>query len=297
MNRIVVAAITSLLATFVALSASGAVGDGELTVAGATVSGDFGTGTEIDSQRLTVRYVTGNDWQFYTALSVIRVETSPEVTYTGLGPTSMGANGRQGRQGNSGSSEEIASPSLVDTTAPTMLHDRSKSGLGDLRLALSRRIFGGGARVFRSDASIEVKAPTANEEENLGTGEWDYRVGWAAEYRFWPCTAFGGLGWNKLGDPAWVDFNDVFDAYVGMDSNPVAGERLIVSGWLEGWQEAVAAAGSRAALGLGLRTTGKTRWRLQVRTGLTDASEDVDVILGFSFGVSPHGPGVRTYQR
>ena len=39
------------------------------------------------------------------------------------------------------------------------------------------------------------------------------------------------MGWNVLGDPAAVKLDDVFDAYVGVDSEPFAGQRfdLVVS--------------------------------------------------------------------
>jgi len=75
--------------------------------------------------------------------------------------------------------------------------------------------------LFRLDTSLEVKIPTASVEEYLGTGEWDYRIGFAGEYRFWSATTYGGVGWNRLGDPAWIDFNDVIDVVAGVDSDPL----------------------------------------------------------------------------
>jgi hypothetical protein len=289
--------IALLAALLFAPSLSTAAGEGEVTVAGSTFSGDYGTGTDIDSQRFTVRYVTGNDWQFGTALSMVRIGLAADVTYNGLGGLSMNGKGGTGRGTMNGTGTGTTTTAQGETTTTTAVEDVWASGLGDLWLSLSRRLVGGGVRVYRFDANIEVKAPLADQDKNLGTGEWDYRLGWAGEYRFWSLVTYGGLGWNRLGDPAWVDLNNVFDGYVGVDSNPLAGERLVISGWLDGWQEIIDGVGHRAAVGIGVRTTGKMRWRLQVRTGLTEASEDLNVILGLAFGVVPGGPRWRGHLR
>ncbi len=195
-----------------------------------------------------------------------------------------------------GSGSEL-SASSVSTHEAIGDSSTSVTGIGDVRLAVSRRVLGGGVELFRFDASMEVKIPTADEDDNLGTGEWDYRFGLASEYRFWSASAFGGIGWSRLGDTDLVELDDVLDLYVGLDSEPFAGDRLIATGWLEGWQPAVDTAGHRAVVGVGIRTTGRLRWRLQVRTGLTDSSEDLAVVAGMSFGIAPSGPGVRGHQR
>jgi hypothetical protein len=299
MDRAVGLAILLLLAVCLSPSGVAGLGAGEVSILGAAASGDYGTDFDGDSQWLTLRYVTGNDFQFRAELSMVRVGVLSGVSFTSLGPTSTGGNGWQGRHDREGAGSAGGMNSSFDesTTETIVFEENQTAGLGDLRLAASKRLFGGGVKLFRFDANLEVKVPTANENENLGTGEWDYRLGIASEYRLWSATAYGGFGWNKLGDPAWVDFNDVVDVYVGIDSNPIARERLILGGWVEGWQEAIDSVGRRAALGVGVRTTGKTRWRLQVRTGLTDAAADVAVLVGVSFGISPPGPGIRGPQR
>ena len=172
----------------------------------------------------------------------------------------------------------------------------SASGVGDVFLAFSGRLLGGGAKVFRMDAGIEAKAPTADSEEGLGTGEWDAHVGLTSEYRFWSATAFGGIGWNILGDPEWVELEDVPDAYGGIESEPLAG-RWIVSGWLAGNPEVVEGVGSRGILGFGIRTTGSWRFRLQASAGLTDGSEDFTVLLAVSHGVMTPTVGTRGPRR
>jgi hypothetical protein len=288
-------------ACLVPASAGAGLGDGEVTLFGAAASGDYGTGFETGSEWLTLRYVTGDDLQIRADLSMVRVETMSSVDLTGLGPTPTGgrhgpgSRAGQGGNGIGGSSGTGTAADAAVTDSGPLTSDRT-SGLGDLFVGLSKRVAGGGVRLYRLDANLEVKIPTASEEDALGTGEWDYRIGVAGEYRFWSATTFGGVGWNVLGDPPWVELDDVLDVLAGVDSDPWLGERVIVSGWVEGWQEAVEGTGHRAAVGVGVRSTGRVRWQLQLRAGLTDAAPDLGVLFGVSFGVVPPGPGVRGPQ-
>jgi hypothetical protein len=144
--------------------------------------------------------------------------------------------------------------------------------------------------------AAEAKPPTADADEGLGTGEWDARIGLTSEYRFWSATGFAGLGWNYLGDPAWVELNDVVDAYAGVESEPLGG-RMILSGWLAGNPEVVPGVGSRAIVGFGLRTTGEWRFRFQTTAGLTDGSEDFSVLFAVSRGVLTPTVGTRGPRR
>ncbi len=95
-----------------------------------------------------------------------------------------------------------------------------------------------------------------------------------------------------MGDPEWVELNDVLDIYVGLESEPIA-DRIVISGWLETSEVVVAGYGARSALGLGIRGTGKTGWRAQLGVGLSGAAEDVSLLVGASFGVSTPAIGSR----
>jgi hypothetical protein len=165
------------------------------------------------------------------------------------------------------------------------------SGIGDLRLAATRSLAGGGVKLFRIDAAAQVKIPTADESEGLGTGEWDLRAGLSSEYRFWSVVAFGGAGWNRLGDPGWVELNDVADAYFGLEGAAFGG-RAVVSGWIEGYDETVDGVGATGAVGLELRTN--RRWRGAVTAGLGGGAESYGLLLGYSF--SPSGTAT-SYRR
>jgi hypothetical protein len=163
-----------------------------------------------------------------------------------------------------------------------------ETGLGDVRLAVERELAGGGARLHRFAARAEVKAPTADAERRLGTGEWDARLGLLGELRTWSATYFWGAGWNLLGDPDAFALPDVPDGYLGVESEPWRG-RVRGAVWLEGHGEVVPGAGARVALGAGLRGAGRRAWRLAGSVGLTDGAEDFRLLLGAGVGTVGDG--------
>lgn len=93
-----------------------------------------------------------------------------------------------------------------------------------------------------------------------------------------------------------MELNNVVDAYAGIESNPLGG-RVILSGWLAGNPEVVAGVGSRGIVGMGFRTTGQWRFRLQATAGLTDGSEDFSVLFAVSHGVLTPTVGTRGPRR
>jgi hypothetical protein len=170
-----------------------------------------------------------------------------------------------------------------------------ESGLGDVRLGVERDLGGGGARLFRVAAAAEVKAPTADADRRLGSGEWDARMGLLGERRTWSATVFWGLGWNRLGDPRGVELADAPDGYLGVESEPWRG-RVRGAAWIEAHGEVAPDAGPRAALGLGLRGAGRRPWRLAGTIGLTDGAEDFRVLAGTAVG-AVDGDRVRPPRR
>jgi len=295
MKRIPAAAMMLASIACVAPAAAAVLDDAELTVLGSAASGDYGAGLDVRTEWLTVRCIAGDDLQVRVDLSMVSVETS---TLSGLGPTVSGDERRRGTGdlGSPGATPEGESPTGGSTMGPVASVDSRTTGLGDLYLAVAKRVAGGGVRLFRLDTNLEIKVPTASESDGLGTGAWDYRVGFAGEYRFWSATTWGGLGWNRLGDPGGVELGDVVDVFAGVDSVPLIRERVILSGWVEGRQEAVAFSGNAASLGVGVQTTGRVRFGLQMRRGLTGSAPGVGVVFGISFGVSPAGAGIRGPQ-
>jgi len=287
---------------------------GELFLLGGITQASYGTDTDTDAQAARLTFITGDKYQFRADVGFLRKELGAPIP-SGQGPVpgkprgpqgpggqisgqisanSGGGSGNGSSQGGNGTTGADGSSPGDDPTSDPVdpVQDEWVSGLGDVRLAGSRRLVGGGAKVFRLDLGAQVKIPTADPDEDLGTGEWDAYIGLTSEYRFWSATGFGGFGWNYLGDPEWQTLNDVVEGYIGVESEPLGG-RLILSGWVEGNPEVVDGLGSRAALGFGLRSLGKMRWRLLTTLGLTDAAQDLTILFGTSFGVSTPTVGTR----
>jgi len=293
------------LSILIALVVSGVVAPGtalaagEIFVLGSYLSGEVDDGVSRSEQALTLRYVHGQDLQFRVDMSMLRVEGYPTTLRTGVGPVPHGSGNSHSGNGSSVGGGPTAGAVLPQNGGgpPVETTQGWTTGLGDLRLGLGKRIFGGGVKLFRTDAVAAVKVPVADEETGLGTGEWDAQLGFTGEYRFWSATAYGGLTWNRLGDPAWIELNDALDAFAGADSEPLAGERLILSGWVEGHQEVVDGTGGRAAVGLSLRSIRGVRWRASVAADVLGEYRQVHVLLGISYGVTSAGPGVRGVER
>jgi hypothetical protein len=145
------------------------------------------------------------------------------------------------------------------------------------------------------DGGVELKVPTADADYGLGTGEWDLRAGLSGEYRFWPVTAYGGVGWNRFGDPAWIELNDVVDVFVGLEGDAFRG-RISVSGWVEARPEVVDERGTESIAGLELRSLGRYRWRVGLTAGLGSV-EEYGVVLGYSFQTGAASRGHRGMLR
>lgn len=255
-----------------------------------TFSGEYLDRPSSTTEALILRFVAGDRVQFRLHVPALRVTSPDSVVVLPFGPAPLDEDQRMRRQaeGDSGGS---GSPTAGVTSQPLLLaqdleplaFDDTATGLGDIRLGLAARLFGRPAGLYMMDFEVDLKAPTADEDEGLGTGEWDGRVGFSGERRFWTATAFAGVGWTKMGDPTWIDFSDPVDAYGGIESEPL-GPGLLVSGWIEGNSEIVPGAGGRTALAFGLRNNKRNAWRLTATVGLTEAAEDFGIRLGFTVG-------------
>lgn len=257
---------------------------GEISFLGAYNSGDYGTGVDSDSQSYTLRYVSGDAFQFRVELPMLRVRSTYGVLQTGFGSTPLDEEHHGGPMGGHDPGHGGRGMKLDEDPAAD---PQWNTGIGDLRVSASKRLMGGGVKLFRLDAGLELKVPSADEEQNLGTGEWDTRLSVSGAYRFWSATGFGGLGYNTLGDPEWVELEDVFDAHIGLESDPLIGGRVTLSGWIEGREEVVKGVGSHAAIGVGLQGTGRWRWRGALVAGLSAAAQDFSLVFGVSYGLAP----------
>lgn len=245
------------------------------------------------------RLAWGDRLQLRAEIAWLDAEGEGSLAPPGLGPVAPVRRGKGPGGNGSGPGSEAAGSTLGASTGEATEPASPAAevrGWGDLRLGAAYRLAGGGARLYRIDLGAAVKFPTADEQERLGTGELDARIGLSGEYRFWSLTLFGGAGFNHFGEPAGAAFDDVLDAYLGVESQPIA-DRILLSGWLEGHPEVVEGGGAYSALGVGLRTLGSVRFELQGRTGLGDTEGDWSLSFGVSFGLRPPGAGPSGVRR
>jgi hypothetical protein len=269
-----------LVVAFVPASVAGGLpGELSLIVDGQEVDAEGAT-SEVHAMGL--RWIHGNRTEWRIELPWLDVDAPEGVVLTGAGPLPGSRLRRGNPEATPGPGDRGGKPEAVGTPIPEP--SGSVSGLGDLRVGLSRVLSGGGARRLRVDGEVDVKAPTARDQ--LGTGEWDARIGAAGEYRFWSLTAFGGVGWTRLGDPDGFALQDPPDLYAGVESAPLLGERLRVAGWARVQGEILPGSGPRRLYGVGLRTAGRIRWRLRLVRFEDDLLQGLTVTVGLSAGGS-----------
>jgi len=241
-------------------------------------------GSSVSTAALAIRIGAGDRVDWWAAASVVRMDDPWGVAWTPLGAAPVEAGPRdQRRRGAAGQ------PAATDV----LQSGEAVVGWGDLRFGVGATLAGGGARLYRVRGDLVVKAPTADEAEGLGTGRWDAGLALEAERRFWASSAFAGAGWYRLGDPEWVDLRDPPEAWAGVETEPGRGGRLW-SAWVEAAGEVLPGAGSRAAIGLGVRGSAAAHWRATVVVGLTDATADLAVGLAHSWR---RGTGRRPERR
>lgn len=162
--------------------------------------------------------------------------------------------------------------------APTAGLPGSESGPGDVSLRFDYDVVQGGGRKPWVTALLRVKAPTADPDAGLGTGETDLEGGLLFSQ---PLGSFSVLlegRFTKLGDPDGVDYDDVKLASVGLAKQLGARGRQQVYGFWEYRTHPIQGREARqsAALGTSRRfgSRGHVRWTAAVYAGLTETSED-----------------------
>lgn len=252
-------------------------------------SADPGEDTSVQELRLTVS--TGRRVTVFASFGAIRADGPG--TPRGAGRGSFGA--RFGSDGGNGPVEGAGGGTgRVGPTGATGA-DAERAGLGDLTLGLWVPLAGGNSRLFAVDGRFEMKAPTADPDRQLGTGEWDARAGIAVEYRVWSGTFFGEAGWNRFGDPPGQELEDGVDTALGYESEPGLRD-LAWSAWVEGAPGTPPDSGTSWAAGIGLRSTGRRAWRVGLTRGLGNTGGDYHLLIGVGLVRSGARPATRGFR-
>lgn len=93
---------------------------------------------------------------------------------------------------------------------------RTESGLGDITLSATRYLAYNRERNLEPFVRGRIKLGTADEDDGLGTGESDVAGEFGVNIWRKPNRYYAALGYELVGDPPGVDYDNVFYAYTGV---------------------------------------------------------------------------------
>lgn len=161
-------------------------------------TGDYGTGRDTNLLYVPVTLGVRPIDRLWLSLTVPYVYLSDEnVVLTGGGVAVR-------KKGGSG---KLARPESSS----------SQSGLGDVVFKASYVVLEERPLIPEIMPWVKIKAPTADEERGLGTGEWDEAIGLdLSKHLVGPLYGYLTLAYAFIGDPPGTDFRDSFGWSVGL---------------------------------------------------------------------------------
>jgi hypothetical protein len=215
-------------------------------------SGDYGT-----SSKTTIWYFPAT-FKYETDVNMISL-TIPYLIVEGKGDVVVTAGGGMGG-------------AKTISRSSTLTSMRTDSGFGDVVLTGSHAIVSNVSA--RIDLTGKIKFGTADENDNLGTGENDYAVQLDLENQLNSHSVFGSVGYKILGDPPGTDFRNVFYGSDGF-SNKLDAVRTAGIAY-DAQQSALSGASgqSEVTLFLSQKLDKKTKVTGYVLKGLADGSPD-----------------------
>lgn len=248
-------------AVLVAVSAAvplcaAAEGDLSVSLGAEYTTGDYGTGADTTIWYFPLSFSYGDEVTTFSVTVPYLIVEGPGNVTPAIGDTPRGMAPGMGAM-------QVVRPGPVGPT-------RRESGLGDVVLSGSVRLVTEAPTQPRIDLTGKIKLATADEDDNLGTGENDYAVQLDLEKGVF----FGYLGYRVYGDPPGINLDNVAYGLVGLsrplDSATRAGASL--------YAQQAAAAGADDQLELNLFLSRKLGEGRQLRPyvvfGLADGSPD-----------------------
>ena len=225
--------------------------------------GDFGTSntTRTVFAPLTLKYL-GDRFDLGLTASFVHIETAGGVTLIDGTPTrTAGAQRRQTSESGVGDTLLKGRYFLIDDPGPT-------------------------SPLPAFTPFVKIKAPTADETRNLGTGETDYGFGLEVDKQLGAFFLFGDASYTVIGSPPGQDLRNRPAASVGVGAK--LSDTVTVSGLVD-WRRAVVKGRDDPADLVGILTYKLTRTislNPYASVGLTDGSPDFGVgfELAYKFG-------------
>ena len=203
-------------------------------------------------------------------------QSTPYVSYTGIGVLPSGGsesssvNQRQGR-------EPVLVPEVVEF---------NQYGIGDPVLTAGLTLVKEGRSMPAVHLSGTVKAPLANVDRGFGTGEWDYSAGIGMSKRFGQTFLFADVNYWILGDLPELELKNAWSYALSL-GHALAGGKFALMASYSGITEVIAGVAPPSSLGLGLsiKAGRASSVMLNAAFGLSEASPDLSLSLGWSIGL------------
>lgn len=234
------------------LPACAAEADLSVSLGAEYTTGDYGTSTDTDIWYfpVTLKYQTATD-----SLAL----TLPYVSVEGTGSV-------------------VAGDRAVRRNVPASTSSQTNSGLGDAILAGSHKI--SETASSRMDLTGKIKFGTADENDNLGTGEDDISVQLDMEKYLDSNSVYGTVGYKILGDPPGLDFRNVLYGSLGLSHKLDAAQTAGMEWYAQQAAVSGGPASSELTLYLSNRMDQKTKVTGYLLKGFSDGSPD------WGFGVA-----------
>jgi hypothetical protein len=236
-------------------------------------TGDYGTGDTTDvsvvSPRLRWALPRG---ELRASFPLLNISTTDNVALIGGRP--VGADAED---------DGTPAPALGPATSAPL--PRSLQGIGDVRVAGELDLLPGTATRPWLSGILELKIPTANEEDGLGTGEMDVEAGLRLSQPLGQAWLLVDASYTLVGDPDYYDYDDVVALAVGCSARVGASHNTQVHAFVENRSHPTPNRADRLDLAVGgSRRLGRDeRMRLSVSAfvGLSDTAEDLGLALVF----------------
>jgi hypothetical protein len=203
-------------------------------------------------------------------------QTTPYVSYTGVGVLPSGGtesssvNQRQGR-------EPVLVPEVVEY---------KQYGVGDPVIMAGLTLVKEGRAMPAVQLSGQIKAPLADVSQGFGTGEWDYSAGVGLSKKIGNVFLFADVSYWILGDLPELELQNAW-AYAFSFGHAFSGGKYAFMASYSGITEVIAGVAPPSSLGLGfsVRVGTGSSLMLNAAFGLSEASPDLSLSLGWSIGL------------
>jgi len=157
-------------------------------------------------------------------------------------------------------------------------------GIGDMYLSGEINLLKGTNVLPWIALSSQIKIPTASSEDILGTGEFDYGIGFTFRKQIYSFIAFGDIGYLNLGDPEEITFLNPVTFGIGIGRGFDYG-KYSISLYYQRYTKIYEAYTAPHQLSLGLYANIINRTVLSIigSKGLSETSPDISISAGLEY--------------